>query len=171
MATRQEGRVFGLYRDFPSLRWGVDRLKALRFSNNDISVLFPEAAVSKTLPEADCEAETAPGQADAFIGGSLGWLTYVRPDRRGIIADALIALGVNPSKARVYEEHLRSGCLLLCIRLKSLAQVDDAESALAATGAESVVAGRAVASTVQANVVRRSAVSDEQRMESVFTCG
>ncbi len=142
MALQQEGRVFGLYRDFPSLRLGVDSLKALEFSNNDIAVLFPESAVSKTFSEEENDAEAAADPA-AFIGGALGWLTYVRPERDGVIAGALVALGVSPGQADLYEEHLRSGSLLVSIRSSSPSQFENAAGALTATGADSVVAGRA----------------------------
>ena len=144
MAVHQEGRVFGLYRDFPSLRLGVDSLKALQFSNNDIAVLFPESAVSKTFSEEEDGAEAAAADPAAFIGGALGWLTYVRPEGDGVIAGALVALGVSPGQADFYEEHLRSGSLLVSIRSSSPSQFENAAGALAATGADLVVAGRAV---------------------------
>lgn len=168
MATRGEERLFGLYRDFSSLRLGVDSLKALRFGNSDISVLFPEAAVSKTLPEAENDSEPAAAQAPAFIGGSLGWLTYVRPERTGIIADALVALGVSPSKASLYEDHLRSGCLLLSIRLTSQAQFDNVTSALTATGAEAVVAGCAGARPAPSRAVPVEKHPGDQFVQTLF---
>ncbi len=141
MAVRNRGRVFGLYRDFPSLRLGVDSLKALSFTNGDISVLLPESAISKALPDEDDLA--APPQTEAaFIGGALEGMTYVRPERAGIIADALTTLGMRPRQADMYEHQLRSGSLLVSIQSRSTAQIDDATAALIATGAESVIASR-----------------------------
>jgi hypothetical protein len=169
VAIRQEGRVFGLYRDFPSLRLGVDSLKALRFSNGDISVLFAEAAVSKTFPDGESKPELALRQPPAFIGGPLGWLTYVRPERAGIIADALVALGVSEPQASLYEEHLRGGCLLLSIRSASTAQSESAQSVLMATGAESVVAGRSAARPDCSHVVCRDKFPGDQGVGQVLT--
>jgi hypothetical protein len=170
VAIRQESRVFGLYRDFPSLRLGVDSLKALRFSNSDISVLFPEAAVSKTFPDGESEPELALRQPPAFIGGALGWLTYVRPERAGIIADALVALGVSEPQASLYEEHLRGGRLLLSIRSASTARSENAANVLMATGAESVVAGRSAARPGCSRVVCRDKFLGDQFVERGFTC-
>jgi len=148
VTLRQEERVFGLYRDFPSLRSGVDSLKALRFDNNDISVLFPEEAVSETFsPDEGDEGpfeSAAPGKPVAFIGGSLGWLTYVRPERPGLIAIALAGLGVPQPDAELYERNLRCGALLVCIRSSSAKRVESAAGALSLTGAEQVVSGRSV---------------------------
>jgi hypothetical protein len=141
VAGCRSSRVFALYKDFPSLRSGVDNLKSLRFDNHDITVLFPEAAVSKAFGEEE-DAEGVPENDSAFIGGSLGWLTYVRPERTGVIADALVALGVGPRQAGQYENHLRNGSLLVCIRSSSTDQFDSAAAALLATGAESVLAAR-----------------------------
>ena len=169
MAARQEGRIFGLYRDFPSLRLGVDSLKALRFDNQDISVLFPEAAVSRTLAEQDREAE-ASGQDAAFIGGALGWLTYVRPERSGIIAGALVSLGMPAREADLYEENLRSGHLLLCIRSSSTARSESAVNALAATGAESVATARSASRPMNTVACRLDASLGEQQVTRVFTC-
>lgn len=145
VTVRHEDRVFGLYRDFPSLRSGVDSLKALRFDNNDISVLFPEEAVSETFSPDERPFESAtPGGPDAFIGGALGWLTYVRPERPGLIAIALAGLGVPQPDAELYERNLRCGALLVCIRSSSAKRVESAAGALSLTGAEQVVSGRAV---------------------------
>lgn len=163
----QSSRVFGLYKDFPSLRSGVDNLKALSFSNRDISVLFPETAVSKAFGEEN-DADVMSERDSAFIGGSLGWLTYVRPERKGVIADALVTLGVGPREADLYENHLRSGSLLVCIRSTSTDQFDDAAAALMATGAESVLAARP--STPAKGQARSYNIPQPSRIfESVFT--
>jgi hypothetical protein len=137
-------RVFGLYRDFGTLRSGVENLKALRFGNRDISVLFPEAAVAGTLsPQVPGLNDYPTGQEPAaFIGGLVDQLTYVRPERNGIIAAALAGFGVPVVDAAVFEEHLRKGELMVCVRSSSTKQVRNAEDALASTGAERVVRSR-----------------------------
>jgi hypothetical protein len=137
-----QNRVFGLYRDFPSLRCGVDSLKALHFCDNDISVLLPEAAISETLPVDERPGAASSREPIAFIGGSLGWLTYVRPECPGIIATALLDLGVPRREAELYERNLRCGALLVCIRASSPNRIDSGASALNSTGAERVLRGR-----------------------------
>ena len=134
-----ENRILGLYRDFVSLRFCVDRLKALHFGNSDISVLFPEAAVSNDVsPPADPKSRNAPVP---FIGGTLSSLTYVRPEKFGIISAALVDLGVPAREAEAYEGSLRDGSLLACV----CSQAGCTETALQAfvqTGAEKVIAAR-----------------------------
>jgi hypothetical protein len=145
VTVQKEDRIFGLYRDFPSLRSGVDSLKALCFDNRDISVLFPEAAVSETFSPDERAFESAiPGEQVAFIGGALGWLTYVRPERQGLIATALAGLGVPKPEADLYERNLRDGALLVCIRSSSAKRIETAAGVLNLTGAERVVTSRAL---------------------------
>jgi len=166
--ARQEDRVFGLYRDFGTLRSGVDSLKALQFENDDISVLFPEAAVSKTLPSDEASEDSVdPAEPVAFIGGLLGWLTYVRPERAGIIAAALAWLGIPAREAALYEKHLRNGGLMVCIRSSSAKRVRNAEDALAATGAERVVRG---CTSQTAQVGRCETPFGDQFSELAFMC-
>ncbi|HKS66677.1 MAG TPA: hypothetical protein VJR26_05515 [Candidatus Acidoferrales bacterium] len=138
---RRESRVFGLFRDFPGLRLAVESLKGLEFDNREISVLFPEAAVAKTF-SADEESEMANSDPAAFIGGALGWLTYVRPKRQGLIAKALAYLGVPKTEADSYERNLREGALLVCIRSASAKRAENAASILNLTGAERVITGQ-----------------------------
>lgn len=171
MAFRQRGRVFGLYKDFPSLRLGVDSLRALSFTNRDISVLLPEKAVSETLPE-DESLGTAPENTSTFIGGALGWLTYVHPEGDGIIAGALVTLGVSPHQAGMYENQLKSGLLLVSIRSNTSSQVENAAAILMATGAESVIASR-TGSPSQSQHDRagaRTLLGSVRLVETLFTC-
>jgi hypothetical protein len=167
VAGCRSSRVFALYKDFPSLRSGVDNLKSLRFANHDITVLFPEAAVSKAFGEEE-DGECVSENDSAFIGGSLGWLTYVRPERTGVIADALVALGVGERQAGLYENHLRNGSLLLCIRSSSTDRFDSAAAALLATGAESVLAALPSERT-QSRRTGSYNIPPSRIFESVFT--
>lgn len=76
-----------------------------------------------------------------FIGGTLSSLTYVRPEKFGIISAALVDLGVPAREAEAYEGSLRDGSLLACV----CSQARCTESALQAfvqTGAEKVIAAR-----------------------------
>jgi hypothetical protein len=140
-AWEAERRVFGLYLDFASLRLGIDSLKALRFGNADISVLLPEVAVSRELgPEQG--SQSARAGPESFIAGTLGRLTYLRPEGVGVISAALVALGVSGRVAERYEANVRAGLLLACVRLSSATCVESAAEALRLTGAQRVTATR-----------------------------
>jgi hypothetical protein len=131
--------LFGIYLNFKDLRHGVDELKKFRFRNNDISVLFPEAAVSKTLPdEPGPHAPAVPVRAaEPLIGGTLGWLTYINPTSVGVVSEALVGLGVPAYDAERYETRIRNGALLVCVRcLAGLTK--GATEILARTGAKEI---------------------------------
>jgi hypothetical protein len=135
----EENCVFGLYRNFASLRSGVDSLKTLRFGDNDISVLLPEAAISKGASPDHVEPRASRQSSFNLIGGTLRRLTYIRPERNGIISAALANLGVPECDGDVYERNLRKGFLLACIR-STTKRVKSVMEALVLTGAEMVMA-------------------------------
>jgi hypothetical protein len=165
-----ESRVFGLYRDFASLRSGVDALKASRFDNNDIAVLFPEAAVSKVLSAEPADSPGTPNDSKAFIGGTLGWLTYVRPEKDGVISAALVDLGVPQGEAELYEANLRGGRLLACIRSSSNKSIQSAIEALVLTGAERVLAARESRRPKGTNGIGREPLAERLFCKAVFVC-
>jgi hypothetical protein len=133
-------RVFGLYSDFASLRTGVDNLKSLRFAHSDISVLFAEAAVLKSFAPLGPDSLGLRSEPQAFIGGTLRWLTYVRPEGAGIISAALAGFGVAEGEADLYERSLRQGRLLVCVRCSGDKSRAEAIKAISLAGAEQVVA-------------------------------
>jgi osmotically-inducible protein OsmY len=73
--------VFGFYSDKCSAERSVDSLKEAGFRNTDISVLFPQQAVSQdAAPEKD--VKTSAGAAagvttGTVVGGTLGWLAGI----------------------------------------------------------------------------------------------
>jgi len=163
--VRADSRIFGLYDDFASLRAGVDNLKALRFCNNDISVLFPETTVSKSfLPEGDSPSSD---ERKAFIGGTLGWLTYVRPERVGIVSAALVNLGVPEYEADLYETSLRGGRLLVCVR-SAKHSLESVMKAISLAGAQRVIAVRPSAPTTTSRMAWNEALFDERLAASAF---
>lgn len=146
--TANKASTFGVYLSFSTLRTGVDALKTSGFRNSDISVLFPEEAVSKTMPGEETEPPPATlrgtphkpqPKMQPLIGGTLGWLTYISPAGTGIVSGALISLGVPGYEAERYESRLRNGGLLLCVRSTSPEQAERAYDVLAHSGAEDVL--------------------------------
>jgi len=132
--------VFGMYPDFVTLRASVDSLKAFGFRSDDISLLFPECAVSRTLPRgAEPKAPAAAGRAmGPLIGGNLDFLTYIRWDGRGVVCGALKMLGVPADEAKRYEGWIRSGELLVGVQSECTGQTELATAILVETGAHNV---------------------------------
>lgn len=97
--SEKQFAVFGIYSNFQALRTGVDTLKAVGVRIVDISVLFPETAVARTLPRQsdahpiDLDSGKKKPGIEPLIGGTLGWLVYINPQGRDIVSDALISLG------------------------------------------------------------------------------
>ena len=73
--------VFGIYADRSSVDRGVEALKAAGFSNNDVSVLFPDKQGTKDFAH-EKETKAPEGAATgagtgAVLGGGLGWLAGI----------------------------------------------------------------------------------------------
>jgi hypothetical protein len=145
--------VFGIYPDFVTLRASVDSLKALGFRDDDISLLFPERAVSRTLPmelEApgamrggEIERQTGPEvepEIEPLIGGNLSFLTYIQSAGAGTVSGALTYLGVPTAEAERYECSIRNGEVLVGVRSESTNQAELATEVLVETGAANVSA-------------------------------
>ena len=73
--------AFGIYRNLPELERGVDQLRAAKFRNEDISVLFPDNQGSKDFAHEKHtkapEGVTTGATTGALLGGALGWLVGV----------------------------------------------------------------------------------------------
>jgi len=73
--------VFGIYRTVSQAEQTVDRLLAAGFSNNDISVLFPDKTGTRDFAHEQHtkapEGATAGAGAGAVLGGALGWMVGI----------------------------------------------------------------------------------------------
>ncbi|HLP07436.1 MAG TPA: hypothetical protein VK178_04660 [Opitutaceae bacterium] len=122
----------------------VDQLKSADFSNNDISVLFPDTATSRDFAhekntKAPEGAITGVGTG-GVIGGALGWIAGIGAlaipgvgpfiaagplvaalsgaavgATVGGITGALIGLGIPELEAKRYEGKIRSGNILIAV--------------------------------------------------------
>src|SRR6188508_2100158 len=122
----------------------VDQLKNANFSNNDISVLFPDKETNRDFAhekntKAPEGAVTGAGTG-GLLGGTLGWLVGIGAlaipgvgpfiaagpimaalggaalgAAAGGLTGALIGLGVPEYEAKLYEGKLRSGNILLSV--------------------------------------------------------
>jgi hypothetical protein len=137
--------VFGVYADFVALRTSVKSLKALGFRDDDISVLFPERAVLRALPdEPEASFFAATGiEIEPLIGGNLNFLTYIYSVGEGAVSGALSFLGVPAYEAERYEGRIKNGELLVGVRSECTSQAELATEILVETGARNVWAAAA----------------------------
>lgn len=157
--------VYGLYSDRADLEKAVDALKDLGFTNNDISVVFPDR--EKTRDFAVEHSTKAPegaltgGGTGLVIGGVLGWLAGIGAimipgvgpfiaagpivaaiagagvgSAIGGIAGALIGLGVPELEAKRFEAEVKRGSLLVSVQCADIRFAESARKVLQRTGAK-----------------------------------
>src|ERR1700722_6640000 len=134
----------------------VDNLKNAGFSNNDISVLFPDRATTRDFAhEKHTKAPegTATGAGSGgVIGGALGWLAGIGAlaipgvgpfiaagpilaalsgaavgATVGGIAGGLIGLGIPELEAKRYEGKIKEGNILLSVHTDRSQEIDNAK--------------------------------------------
>lgn len=145
----------------------VDQLKASNFSNNDISVLFPDKHGTKDFAHEQHtkapEGATTGGVTGGILGGALGWLVGIGAiaipgvgpfiaagpimaalggaavgGAVGGIAGALVGLGIPEYEAKRYEGKVKSGNILISVHTESSEQVKRAKEIFKQAGAEDI---------------------------------
>ncbi|MDD5542459.1 MAG: DUF3341 domain-containing protein [Acidobacteriia bacterium] len=159
--------VLGIYPNYAAVENGVDVLKEVGFRNTDISVLFPEKAVSKDFAlkkgtKAPQGAAAGAGTG-AVVGGTLGWLVGIGAlaipglgpfiaagpimavlagigagGAVGGIAGALIGMGIPKHKALRYEVRVKEGGILLSVHSDNAKWTKRAKDILERTGAQDI---------------------------------
>jgi len=134
----------------------VDRLKGESFNNSDISVLFPDRNATRDFAhekntKAPEGAATGAG-AGGLMGGALGWLVGIGAlaipgagpfiaagpilaalsgaalgGALGGIAGALIGMGIPELEAKLYENKIRGGNILISVHTESSEQLAKAK--------------------------------------------
>lgn len=145
----------------------VNQLKAARFSNNDISVLFPDKHGTKDFaheqhtkaPEGAATGVAAGG----VLGGALGWLAGIGAlaipgvgpfiaagpilaalggvavgGAVGGIAGALIGLGIPEYEAKRYEGKIKDGNILISVHTVNADEIKRAKEIFKNSGAEDI---------------------------------
>src|SRR5580698_5608472 len=159
--------VFGIYPHQTSVESGVNALKAAGFSNNDISVLFPNKEGTKDF--AHKKSTKAPEGASAgagtgvLLGGGLGWLVGIGAlaipglgpfiaagpimaalagagvgGAVGGLTGALIGMGIPEYEAKRYEGRVKDGGILLSVHSDNSEWTKKAKEILERTGAEDI---------------------------------
>jgi hypothetical protein len=153
----------------------VDQLKEANFSNNDISVLFPDKGTTRDFAhekntKAPEGAATGAGTG-GVIGGALGWIVGIGAlaipgvgpfiaagpimaalsgaaigAAAGGIAGGLIGLGIPELEAKRYEGKVKAGNLLLSVHTENAEEITRAKAIFKQAGAEDIcVTGDATA--------------------------
>jgi len=147
----------------------VNQLKSANFSNNDISVLFPDKTGTKDFAHEQHtkapEAATTGGVAGGVLGGALGWLAGIGAlaipgvgpfiaagpimaalsgvavgATVGGIAGGLIGLGFPELEARRFEGKIKAGNILLSVHTENPDEAKAAEAVFKNADAEDICA-------------------------------
>ena len=145
----------------------VDRLKAANFSNNDISVLFPDKGGTKDFAHEQHtkapEGAATGGVTGGVLGGTLGWLVGIGAlaipgvgpfiaagpimaalggaavgGAVGGIAGALVGLGIPEYEAKRYEGKIKSGNVLISVHTENSDEIKRAKVIFERAGAEDI---------------------------------
>jgi hypothetical protein len=177
--------VFGIYKNTSQAEEAVDRIFAEGFSNNDISVLLPDAQSSKEFahekntkaPEGTTTGVTTGGA----VGGALGLLAGIGAlaipgvgpfiaagpimgalaglgvgGAVGGLIGALVGIGIPEYEARRYEGRVKDGGVLLSVHCDTSDDITRAKELLKATGAADIASsGEKSASTHREEPVAR----------------
>src|SRR6187401_1817958 len=145
----------------------VDQLKSANFSNNDISVLFPDKETSRDFAHEKNtkapEGAAAGAGTGGVIGGALGWIAGIGAlaipgvgpfiaagpilaalsgaavgAAAGGITGGLIGLGIPEMEAKRYEGKVRQGNLLIAVHTENSAEVKLAKEIFTRCGAQDI---------------------------------
>jgi hypothetical protein len=159
--------VFGIYTDRSGVERAVDALKGAGFSNNDVSVLFPENQGTKEFAHEKNtkapEGATTGAGTGAVLGGGLGWLLGIGAlaipglgpfiaagpimaalagagvgGAVGGLTGALIGMGIPEYEAKRYEGRVKNGGILLSVHSDSSEEITKAKEVLERTGAQDI---------------------------------
>jgi hypothetical protein len=145
----------------------VGQLKTANFSNNDISVLFPDKGTTRDFAhekhtKAPEGAVTGAGTG-VVVGGALGWIAGIGAlaipgvgpfiaagpiiaalsgaavgATVGGIAGGLIGLGIPEIEAKRYEGKIKAGNLLISVHTENSAEINRAKEIFTQAGAQDI---------------------------------
>jgi len=145
----------------------VDQLKIAGFSNNDISVLFPDKAGTKDFAHEQHtkapEGAAAGAGTGGVLGGAFGWLVGIGSlaipglgpfiaagpilaalsgaaagAAIGGLSGALIGMGIPEYEAKRYEGKVKEGNLLISVHTEDSTERDRAKDIFTRAGAEDI---------------------------------
>ena len=145
----------------------VDQLKAANFSNNDISVLFPDKGTNRDFAHEKNtkapEGVVAGAGTGGVVGGALGWVAGIGAlaipgvgpfiaagpiiaalsgaavgAAVGGIAGGLVGLGIPEMEAKRYEGKVKAGNLLLSVHTENSKEIKLAKDIFTQAGAQDI---------------------------------
>jgi hypothetical protein len=145
----------------------VDQLKVSNFSNNDISVLFPDKGTTKDFAHEKNtkapEGAVAGAGTGGVVGGALGWIVGIGAlaipgvgpfiaagpilaalsgaaigAAAGGIAGGLIGLGIPELEAKRYEGKVKEGNILLSVHTENSEEIKRAKEIFTQAGAHDI---------------------------------
>ncbi len=145
----------------------VDQLKNANFSNNDISVLFPDRGTTRDFAHEKNtkapEGAVAGASTGGVVGGTLGWIAGIGAlaipgvgpfiaagpiiaalsgaavgAAVGGIAGGLIGLGIPEIEAKRYEGKVREGNILISVHTENSEEITRAKDIFTQAGAHDV---------------------------------
>lgn len=145
----------------------VDKLRSANFSNNDISVLFPDKDTTRDFAHEKNtkapEGAVAGAGTGGVVGGALGWIVGIGAlaipgvgpfiaagpimaalggaaigAAAGGIAGGLIGLGIPELEAKRYEGKVKAGNILISVHTEDSGDIARAKDIFTTAGAEDV---------------------------------
>ena len=145
----------------------VNQLRSANFSNNDISVLFPDKETTRDFAHEKNtkapEGAVAGASTGGVLGGALGWIVGIGAlaipgvgpfiaagpimaalggaaigAAAGGITGGLIGMGIPELEAKRYEGKVKAGNILISVHTEDSEEIDRAEAIFEAEGAEDI---------------------------------
>jgi hypothetical protein len=159
--------VFGIAKTQSQAISIADQLRAARFSENDISVLFPDKQGTKDFAHEQHtkapEGAAAGATGGALLGGALGWMVGIGAlaipglgpfiaagpimaalagaaggAAAGGLTGALIGMGIPEYEAKRYEGKVKGGNILMSVHTEDNKERDRAKEIFVKGGAEDI---------------------------------
>lgn len=159
--------VFGIFQNRSQVETAIDRLQTAGFSNNDVSVLFPDNDTTRSFAHDKAtkapEGAAAGAGTGAILGGTLGWLAGIGAlaipglgpfiaagpimaalagagvgGAVGGLTGALIGMGIPEFEAKRYEGMVKEGGILMSVHSETANEIKRGKEILVAAGAKDV---------------------------------
>jgi hypothetical protein len=175
----------------------VDQLRTARFSNNDISVLFPDKGTTRDFAHEKStkapEGAVAGASTGGVLGGALGWIAGIGAlaipgvgpfiaagpiiavlsgaavgAAVGGIAGALIGLGIPEIEAKRYEGKVKAGNVLISVHTENGEEITRAKEIFMKAGAQDICATGEASTPKESQAAGRAPHRPEPALSTSF---
>ncbi len=176
----------------------VDRLKDANFSNNDLSVLFPDKGTTRDFAHEKNtkapEGAVAGASTGGVIGGALGWIAGIGAlaipgvgpfiaagpiiaalsgaavgATVGGIAGGLIGLGIPEIEAKRYEGKVKAGNILISVHTENATEIARAKDIFTKGGAQDICATGEASTPKESKAAPRPSHLPEPALSATLT--